>query len=60
LTKQVSYEIAIKGVALEVIGHKIDKVGLKVLPYSKQELGNDAYDPNSIICGIFLIVWPQN
>lgn len=50
MTKQVSYEIAIKGVALEVIGHKIDKVGLKVLPYSKQELGNDAYDPNSIIC----------
>jgi hypothetical protein len=49
LTKQVNFEIAVEGVTLNLVVSKLDKLGLKVLPYSKQELGKHAYDPNNIV-----------
>lgn len=49
MTQQVIFEIAIEGVTLEFIASKLNKLGLKVLLYSKQEVGKNAYDPNNLI-----------
>lgn len=49
MTKQVIFEITIKGDTLQIIASKLHKLGLKVLPYTRQEVGESAYDPNNII-----------
>ncbi len=49
MIKQVHFEISIEGVTLEVLASRLERSGIKVLPYSKTELGKDAYDPSHII-----------
>lgn len=49
MTKQVHFEISIEGVTLEVLASRLERSGIKVLSYSKTELGKDAYDSSHII-----------
>jgi hypothetical protein len=55
---EVLFEVTVKDVnVIHTIAHKLKYLNMQVLPYSIEEIGKDAFDPNYIMC---ISLFPEN